>query len=235
MQSRRSFQGTHFKDYDDIWHTVRTIAWRAAQDWRLNLDKQLGEQYHLPNGRKGTWKADATLWAETMIDEKANKAKTDVELPDKPEKMLKKSGDPEKNQMKCFYGHTTTSLKDRRGRPRWLVSPCNWPGIPPGRTLCQACYEANYQAARKGHVAKINEKRYPRSPTVRKKQMGRMVKTMNVHCVQKTCWRISCSAITTWPGFDCGHSATRAVTDAMASAPHVLQDSPGKEGNTNKR
>jgi hypothetical protein len=120
----------------------------------------------------GTWKADAILWAETMIDVKSD-AKKDEKNHRKttdPEKMLKNSGDPEKMlkkssnpgkgeiQNKCFYGHTTTSLKDRRGRPRWLVSPGNWPGIPLGRTLCQACYEANYQATRKGQVATINRK-----------------------------------------------------------------------------
>ena len=157
------------ENFSDIWKLVRIISWRAATEWRQNLNKQFGEDYHLPRHRIGTWKAEAILWAETMIDAKSDAKKDEKKLKktpdpekmlkkyDDPEKMLKKSGDPEKNQMKCFYGHTTTSLKDRRGRPRWLVSPCNWPGIPPGRTLCQACYEANYQAARKGHVAKINE------------------------------------------------------------------------------
>jgi hypothetical protein len=98
-----------------------------------------------------------------MIDER----KTAAEISKKPQKMdpekvPKNRVDPEKTKKKCYYGHATTSLKDRRGRQQWLFSPTPpWPGIPSGRILCQACYEASYQAARKGQTAKIRCKDSP--------------------------------------------------------------------------
>jgi len=149
----------HFEGFNDIWRIVRIVAWRAAQEWRQDLDMQFGENYHLPNSRKSSWKADATLWAETMIDEKASKKRIAAKKTDVPKKCMKKTGDPEKTSKICFYGHATTSLKDRRGRARWLVSPTPpWPNVPSGRSLCQACYEAHYQAARKGKTATIKKK-----------------------------------------------------------------------------
>ena len=49
-----------------------------------------------------------------------------------------------RRQGPCHFGHTTTSLVDYSGTPRWNAAPTKptlWKGMPPGATLCQRCYE----------------------------------------------------------------------------------------------
>ena len=58
----------------------------------------------------------------------------------------------------CFFNHPTTSLMDARGRPRWNAAPTKpplWPGLPPGATLCQRCYEHYRTAEIKGVTATV--------------------------------------------------------------------------------
>ena len=51
----------------------------------------------------------------------------------------------------CFYGHLVTSSTSKRGEQTWRRSPSTpWPNVPPGRILCQKCYETHRIAVSQG-------------------------------------------------------------------------------------
>ena len=53
----------------------------------------------------------------------------------------------------CFFGHSTTSGKDRMRNERWNVCPAisPWPSlVSPGDTLCQRCYQLHLRCKARG-------------------------------------------------------------------------------------
>jgi hypothetical protein len=145
---------------DEIQNHVRTSIWKAAQQGRATPHRQFGQGFILSNHKLGKWVPDVMLWAQTMCDANIElKTRKNIIAPipsttcHKPDSILP--------QLVCFYGHKATSSVDQKGRQRWRKSPkTTWPDVPPGRTLCQKCYEAHRIAAERGESQAIIQRLY---------------------------------------------------------------------------
>ena len=109
-----------------------------------------------------TWKPDHIQQLELQITKLQNHQKEE-----KAERLPPRNPPPPKpnpprshrrpRQGPCYYLHTHTSARDAKGNPRWHAAPTKtpWPGLPPGVTLCQACYEMHDKASQRGQTPAI--------------------------------------------------------------------------------
>jgi ribonuclease HI len=146
---RRPFISEELQDH------IRVSIWKAAQHGRATPHRQFGQGVFVPNLKIGIFVPNVIMWAQTMCDANvdAKKGKSTslaatAFVMHQPKVMPKQSV--------CFYGHRSTSSVDAKGRQVWRRPPkASWPGVPPGRTLCQKCYEAHRIAAERDESQSI--------------------------------------------------------------------------------
>jgi len=145
---------------EEVQDHVRISIWKAAQQSRVTPHKQFGQGVFLSNLKIGKYTPDVMMWAQTMCDANTDSKKDKGSFqPTSPIVSQKPKFSP--MQLVCFYGHKATSSVDARGRQMWRKSPIEpWPGVPPGRVLCQKCYEAHRMAAEREHSQCIIQRLY---------------------------------------------------------------------------
>jgi hypothetical protein len=124
---------------------VRVAVWRAAQLWRASPNEHFGQGAFLHKSKKSVWKPSVMHWAETMCDlNKGIKADAKCAAISKPAVNMFSRQAPIPEQPICFYGHRATSTVGPSGKMIWRKAPMTpWKHVPPGRILCQKCYQAH--------------------------------------------------------------------------------------------
>jgi len=135
---------------NEIYSQIQASIWKATQHSRTVPDSHYGEDFYLDKLKMGRWTPDVLLWAQTMCDTNtALRKKPKIAEPPIPVKPKPKPTTP--RALVCFYGHLVTSSTTSQGKQIWRRSPTKvWPNVPPGRVLCQKCYQAHSMAAYQG-------------------------------------------------------------------------------------
>ena len=135
---------------NEIYSQIQAGIWKATQHSRTDPNSHYGEDFYLDKLKMGRWTPDVLLWAQTMCDTNAALRKTSkLAEPSKPAEPKPKPTTP--SALACFYGHLATSSTTSQGKQIWRRSPKTaWPNVPPGRILCQRCYQAHSIAASQG-------------------------------------------------------------------------------------
>jgi hypothetical protein len=134
----------------EIYSQIQASIWKATQHSRTDPNSHYGEDFYLDKFKTGKWTPDVLLWAQTMCD-------TNIALRKKPKRVEPSIPAEPKTKpatpcaLVCFYGHLVTSSTTSQGKQIWRRSPTKvWPNVPPGRILCQKCYQAHSMAAYQG-------------------------------------------------------------------------------------